>query len=152
MSELVYTAQFVRLGAGSFGLKPKDATVLAQLLVGGSGVWIVAKTTPPFDGSGSIVPPFRISSARASGFDVLQAAFALAEPEVPLGEAQPLAEKLRKAASETVLELTDTDVKRLAAAVADLDVHLHLTHFSGGAEISGNDRGWIVSNAAVAPI
>lgn len=144
MSQLVYTATFVRMGRSPFGTKPKEATVFAQHLEGGSALTVFHCLSAP----GVAV---RIRDSGASTAQLLMAGFALAEAEVPLqGAAVAIADRLRKGALDAEVELTVKDAQVLADAVKGLDVALYVTAVGGGVDLSPQALGdWAVRMTSI---
>lgn len=138
MSDLAYTATYVRLGRSPFGAKHKEARAFAQCLAGGSGLLVV---TPLLDDR----PPIRILDTGLPTSTLLMAGLALADPDVPLtDEADSVATRLRKLATQRDLELDPADADALANAVRDLSIELRCTVFHGEPEpaAEGEWGGW----------
>ena len=119
MSELGFTATFVRMGRAPFGTKAKEATVFAQHLAGGRGLTIFTDLHGPG-------PTIRIESVGSA--QTLMAGFALAASSLPIPSAPGLAavvEELRAAAATGHdLSLDPSDADLLADAVQQFDVAL----------------------------
>lgn len=147
MSDLVMSAQFIRMGRNPFGPKPKDVRVLGQLLVGGAGVWIFTGVGDGPEPS----PTFRVDAERLSEFDALRVGFAVADPGVPCGDASTVVERLRREAAERgAVTVSGAEAATIGSAVSGLDVHLHITLFGGGPGWQHPDPGgWLVTTAAV---
>jgi hypothetical protein len=143
MSDLVLTAQFIRVGSNPFGPKPKDVPVFAQLLVGGSGLWIFTATS----GTPESMRAARIRPETSEEFNVLRTGFAIVDTDVPGGDAQALLDKLRaKSLEGREIELASADAATVSTAVSDLNVHLHITVFGSNHHVDhGNQGSWTVS-------
>lgn len=139
MSELVYTATFVRLGRSPFGSKPREATVFAQRFEGGSALtWFTNLNDRRID--------VRIRNDATDPVRLLMAGFAITEPQLPLeGEARALAERLRAVAAKGEVELDGADAEVLAAAVRELDLALYCTCLGGVVDLDPTSFGaWTV--------
>src|SRR5689334_4351641 len=108
MSQLAYTASFVRMGASPWGSKPKDVPVFAQHLAGGSGLTIFTNVLEP-----DLV--VRLCQVELFAPAKLMAGFVAAEPRLHLeGEALQVAERLRAGARSGEVEVPDCDALVLA--------------------------------------
>jgi hypothetical protein len=147
MSDLVLSAQFVRMGSNPFGPKPKDVPVFAQLLVGGSGLWIFTNTSDSHSSPSSI----RIRCESSSELDVLRAGFAIVDTNVPNEGSAKVIDRLRKSAnSGGDIEVSPAEAADISQAVSGLYVHLHVTLFNGVATFDDTDAGdWRITTSAV---
>lgn len=135
MSQTVMTAAF-----GSADRRrdtPRSVRVFAQLVAGGSGVYIfhpLEVQTP-----GATAPgPVRLRPVGASGAQTLMSGLALADTAVPLdGPAADLAQKLRTSRGD--IELTAVDAGVLSDAVAGLAISLVVTGVEEAPSVSAQD-------------
>lgn len=123
MSQTVMTAAFG--SADRRRSTPRSIRVFAQLVAGGSGVYIFHALEAQLDGA-AVPGPVRLRPVGVSGAQTLMSGFALADTTIPLpGPACDLAERLRTSRGD--IALTAADALVLSKAVAEIAVSLVVT-------------------------
>jgi hypothetical protein len=143
MSQTVMTAAFG--SADRRRATPRSVRVFAQLVAGGSGVFIFYPLEAQRPGAAA-GGPVRLRPVGVSGAQTLMSGLALADTAIPLeGPAGDVAERLRT--SERDITLTAADAAVLSEAVADLAISLVVTGVAETPSVSARDfagTGWSV--------